>query len=172
MSGNQTKGCPECGARVLTAARVCKHCRHRFVEGTAETLASRPGTLARPSASRIGGGAPAGGWQTILIAGLGLLVIVIVGVALVDLLISSDADEPSAGVGESELITEAELEQELESNLAAQSGEGIAGISCSGGGSAGDEVGCDVRFVGGDEQAILVAVEENDGEAALEISLP
>lgn len=158
-----SKRCPACEAEVLSAARICKHCRHRF-DGPDAPPEPAPGSLAAP--------APRQKRRTGFVLAWVFFTLALVGIAVALQLGAFDSASSVSDPSDRPVITGTRIEAKLRRELRAQSGAALSGVSCpSASLEDGDSINCEVTFRDGRVQGIVVTVSGTSGRPRLDIDL-
>jgi len=152
VASEPTKVCPSCGERVLGAASVCKHCRHRF-EGSVK-LDDPADSAASLWVAR---------WPLLLFG------VLAVGLAIVALLGGESTEQSGRGAPD---LSATQIESELSAGLESKTGSEVNTFKCEGeGASVGEQIRCEATFENGEEVVLLIDVEGTSSNPRLEVGL-
>ena len=154
------KECPNCGQQVLEAAPVCKFCRHRFsnepIDLAIDSRGAQTGHLER---------------HRTRLALIGIAMIAI-GIAAFIVLSSGGGGSGDGDPEADDVLSSAQLESSLESQIQSRTGTPVESISCPEGGGQNESASCDVTFADGEVQPILVDIEAVSPNPRVQIRLP
>ena len=95
-----------------------------------------------------------------------------VGIAAFVALSSGGGSSGDRDPGADDVLSSAQLESNLESQIQSQTGTAIESISCPEGGGQNESASCDVTFADGEVQPILVDIEAVSPNPRVQIRLP
>ena len=148
------KQCPQCDATVLSAARVCKHCRYRFDDVEAPPSGSSNGR--RWIAAAIAGGVAVVAAAVIISSGGG-----------------GTTTGSTAGSPAPVTIPGTQIASEIQAHLGSRlPGVSVTAISCPGTAELGGSIDCAVTLTTGRQISIRVLVTGTAAAHYLKITVP